>query len=242
MTTRQPRTRPRPRRQTVRVPVISSLDSVDFNAVRRGRHRYVVDNNNNLIVTRACLLNMKLAKPLSALNSTPTELVPCYSAVKLNSVTLWVKPIPAEHSSGATPDTEPPAFIWMSENSNGKSSKVQRGTTQLVSRTFKPHDRCAMWSNHTSTPLTQGETLFELRNADNCILDVDFSYVESCGSEAVVTVTSTGFTNSAGLVYAPLDNMAPGLLTIGGWHLEPKIDRTRCTVTTGTKPSVFTRS
>jgi len=209
---------------------------VDFNRERQGIHRYSIGSDNPYEITRACLLNMKLSKPTGAANSTPTELLPHFSAVRLTKVVIWASP-----ESG---QTEPPTFIWMTENSNGKSFKIQRGPTQLNKRIFTPgrNDRVGFWSNSTSSSLTQGESLFKLEHASNTQIDIHFDYVETCGSGSTVTVTATGFTASSGTVYPPLDNMAAGALTIGSWDLDPVINLTDCTVTDGTTPSVFTRT
>jgi hypothetical protein len=180
---------------------------------------------------------MKLSKPIGALDSTPTELLPHYSAVKLTKVVMWVNPL----DSGDSNYAEPPTFIWKTENSNGRSYKLQRGTVLTGKRSFIPNGRAAFWSNDSSSTLTLGESLFEIEHANETKIDIYFTYVETCGSRSHVTVTSTGFTTSSGTVYPPLDNMVEGAMTVGPWLLNPIVNLNTCTVTTGNKPSIFTR-
>jgi hypothetical protein len=219
------------------VPAVSALTPIDFNQERTATYRYGITSDNKITITRNCLLNLKLSKPLNALDSTPTELMPHYSAVKLLRVKVW-----NPNSGTSAPGAEPPSFIWASENSNGKAHRIQAGSVLMTKREFVPTDRPAMWSNDTASNLTNGESLFVLEHANNCLIDVTFRYVETCGSSSVCTCTSTGFTSSSGTVFPPLDNMANGTQTLGTWFCDPVLNVTTCHVTTGNKPSVFTRS
>jgi len=197
--------------QMALVPVTILKPTVDFNQTRKGVHRYVVNGDNELTVNRSSLLNMKVARKDT---SSTSALVPLFSAVKLTRIVFY--------ADGETAQSTPPTFEWLSENSDGKNSKIKRGSTQTARTVLVPNGRAAMWSNASSSSTTLTENLFKIENCDNVTIDVYFDYVETAGNTSTLSATVLDATGP-GIQYPALDSSAAGALTVGNWKIEPVV-------------------
>jgi len=211
------------------VPVTIIRPTVDFNQIRKGAHRYVVNGDTEIFVNRSCLLNMKVARKDT---SATSSLVPLLSAVKLNRIVAY--------ADGETASNLPPTLEWLSENSDGKSNKIKRGSAQTSRTILVPNGRAAMWSNASSSSTTLTENLFKVENCDNVTLDVYFDYVETAGNSATLTASSLDASGS-GIQYPALDSNAASALTVGSWKIEPVVGPTQKLESTGA-PATFLRT
>jgi len=203
---------------TIQPPTINTAPS--------SRHvlRFKLTNPATIAVTRASLLSLFVSLNENLL----TSVVPQITAVRVNRVSVW--------TGGGNASTVD--FVWLSDlGMDKRESRAWMGGLPAELKTFPPRNsRAGMWSRADSTSTTLGEVLFEVNAASPSdagtsivFVDVDLGIIRadatsSLANAGIATITTTGGTVTptvSGMYVAALDNIAPGVLTVGAWSALP---------------------
>lgn len=205
--------------------------SVDYRGTRTLRFRGSVGpittiSNAAVYVTRACLLSMIATNSSGAAGATGQTLVPVLEGVRIRRVTVW---LPQDATT-----THSLVLEWGS--TLGAPLRIVRtniGSSGInFSSSPPPQSRAAFWSSAAAGTSTLGETLFTL-SADPdvgnvnpsipIILDILFDFILANDTTSTIATTFSASTNSLvkGLVYLPLDLIAPGVSTAGSLIMNP---------------------